>query len=454
MLKQISILLSMHSTLASLPKLTISRNLPPSQIGLYHTDAFEQLSEKLTKQIPDGTDNLVRHMVDIMSSYCHESDDECLSRAHRSMEELQDLEFESIEEMDGFTPSMKAYMKTVQDTIMTLDTENTEDVVESLKTIQMELEETHDIDEEERRIGLVSISVAIESSTLWSNVFSNPRHPLNLLRNYESASSMEGNNNEQHRSLQLPTAAQIFGSLVVVCLIDYIGCLSAYANIFVGIAASFVAFLWILNPNLPDLTVPMFFNNINAAFFPLMPVVAPSFNVMTTNTPTASPSNVPTVKSSSLPSLILSTEPSMAPTISAQPSVLPSVQASSQPSVLPSVLPSNSPTLYPSKIPSIVPTVESSSLPSVTPSTEPSMAPTISAQPSVLPSVQASSQPSIAPSVLPSNSPTLNPSMVPSITPTVTPSVTPSFAPSMTPSITSSSMPSVKPSYRPTLAGE
>jgi hypothetical protein len=114
--------------------------------------------------------------------------------------------------------------------------------------------------------------------------------------------------------------------------------------------------------------------------------------------------------------------PSMAPSVSAVPSLTPSAF----PSAVPSTEPSGAPSMTPSSVPSMTP----SKVPSATPSEVPSMTP------SEVPSTEPSGAPSKTPSEVPSMTPSEVPSVTPSMTPSVVPSMTPSVVPSMTPSET------------------
>lgn len=108
--------------------------------------------------------------------------------------------------------------------------------------------------------------------------------------------------------------------------------------------------------------------------------------------------------------------PSNMPSVSLQPSSIPSDEPSQQPSYIPSDGPSKKPSDEPSQQPSLIPSDE----PSQEPSTYPSLQP--SDQPSDQPSQQPSSFPSDEPSLQPSDGPSLQPSKQPSDQPSEQPS--------------------------------
>jgi hypothetical protein len=216
--------------------------------------------------------------------------------------------------------------------------------------------------------------------------------------------------------------------------------------------------------------------------------------MMSTQTPSAIPSDLPTSSPSvsHAPSLspqpsTSSQRPSAAPSISLQPSAVPSSppSVSLEPSNVPSDLPSISlaPSSQPSQQPttsnppsvSFVPTISLkpsvSHAPSLSPqpsgsSPHPSAAPSISLQPSAVPSWQPSvslepsavpSQPpstSLSPSTPPSALPSISllPSSVPSSQPSISPSSSPSSQPSTSPSSSPSLEPSTEPSFAPSLS--
>ena len=416
-------------TRAALPKFHDSRNLSPDQFGLYHTDAFDRLGEKMTLYPPSDKEGAMQQLEDILSSYCFDDNEECMLNAHRSIVQTEDLSlnFADTQKLENLDTSIKLYLDSVYAEILSIESKGFERVMESLLSIENEMNGMRGINEEDKRLGLAATSIAIESTKLWNRVLSDTDHPLHLLQNVSNLAAK--NNNLRHRNLQASIENIMGVDIAVIILIDFIACLACYGNVFVAIGASFFAFLISLDPEKPELTVPSFFGCVDSIFFPNLPNVAPFFPVMS---PTAAPTMFPTVSSgpSGLPSQ--SPAPSSSPSMSSSTSTQPSASTSS-PSMAPSVSlqPSMSPSTSPSK--------------SAVPSASPTANPSISAQPT-----SSTSNPSMAPSKSPqpSSSPSSSPSKssVPSVSPTANPSI--STQPSMSPSI------SPVPSYRPTLFGE
>eukprot|EP01062_Namystynia_karyoxenos_P065456 TRINITY_DN5908_c0_g1_i12.p1 TRINITY_DN5908_c0_g1~~TRINITY_DN5908_c0_g1_i12.p1 ORF type:complete len:1320 (+),score=225.96 TRINITY_DN5908_c0_g1_i12:89-3961(+) len=154
--------------------------------------------------------------------------------------------------------------------------------------------------------------------------------------------------------------------------------------------------------------------------------------------------------------------PTLSPTISASPTLAPtmnqSVSPSTPPSAGPTAPPSAGPTAPPSAGPTAPPTLQPTALPTVRPA-GPSAAPTSqpSRSPSLPPTAQPTTNPSMSPTLppvppgTPSESPAVPPTTSPSAPPTAHPTLPPSSPPAAQPSANPSRAPAERPSVSPTL---
>jgi len=146
-----------------------------------------------------------------------------------------------------------------------------------------------------------------------------------------------------------------------------------------------------------------------------------------------------------IPDTFVTQSPTLAPSVSGEPSFLPSLHPTLQPSA--SGEPSFQPTLHPTLQPSV------SGEPSFQPTEKPSISGVPSFQPTLMPSTSPSIQPTSKPSISgePSFQPTMMPSTSPSIQPTEKPSISgePSFQPTLMPSTSPSTSPTMYPTLTP-----
>jgi len=363
---------------AELPKFSDPSELDPEQIGIYHTDAFLRLTEKYASKEPKDMKAVDFDMFKIVSSYC--VDHTCIRNVYQSALEQVPLGAQSVEEVlpDGIDESVRVYLKSFESAIYEVNTDNAEDIIDEMEAIQAKLREDDTLDEKGKYLGLAAGSIAIESTKLWTNVFRDPSHPLNVVRK----ASKRSNSMFQRRRLQsivITTGGGQDSDLRFTIFADFATLIAFFGIPFPAIFAS----LWALAVSRDQEESPS-----------LQPSISPS------RKPSAKPSLGPSIQPtiSSIPSILPTSAPSLVPTISNVPSVLPSVVPSKTPSLMPSLKPSLMPSLMPSRMPSLKPSLMPSRMPSLKPSSVPSLVPTISHAPSLFSSQNPSTNPSINPS--------------------------------------------------------
>lgn len=290
-------------------------------MGKYHTDAFKALQEKFEKKEvrPKSVSEIASGMRDILLGYCpsHNSNsiDWCVEKIDMyANEESYGQFFKPGATKDILSDEM---MDLLENAINNMDSkEETLDAIHSLK-------KGFDDSDEHKDAGIMALSIAAESFSLWYDVYSNENHPFHL------------KDNRSKRRLQF---CEDFFAIVMA---DVDGGIAAFNNgdilgaLFNSVMASLIAFF--TGCPIPQIPTPPTRTPTNA---PQAPSNAPS---VITNPPTVS----------SVPSL--SMVPSTDPTLSHAPSVM------THPSAAPSTL---EPTAKPSSKPSIsfTPTVSQPTL--------------------------------------------------------------------------------------------
>ena len=290
--------------------------IDPEQAGEYHTKAFELLTEKYSAEKPQNMKNVEFDMIEIVSSFCDNL--KCVQSAYQAaMEEIplgkSDLQDVSPDSFDS--SPVKYHLYKIESTIKSIDENNTDEVINELRTLQALLREDTSIRDEDKRMALAAGSVAIESTKLWTTVFRDPGHPLHVVQEVSTVSKSFF----QHRKLQ---SIQTSGGtdLSYTILADILTLIAFFGKPFPSIFASLWSFA---------------ISNVATS----MPSAVSS--------PSTSPSNMPT----SYPTLFPTTIPTVNPT--SVPSVAPSLYPTSVPSVNPTSVPSVAPSLYPTSVPTI-----------------------------------------------------------------------------------------------------
>jgi len=173
-------------TLAALASAKISgksknRALKPKDIGKIHTSAFDSLGKIIDERENMTEVELMMEVSKISSSYCPKGDAACEANAYKATL----LEFERVKEgsrlikyPQDFDGEVKALMNKMHRTLRKYDGSDHEKVMETLYDIENELENMKDVDVASQATGLATISVALESTKLWTSAHEEKSHPL------------------------------------------------------------------------------------------------------------------------------------------------------------------------------------------------------------------------------------------------------------------------------------
>ena len=123
-----------------------------------------------------------KDMIDIVSTYCET--EACIKSVHQSA--FSHFNFQVTHMRDAYPndldPAVKNHLESIESTILLLgDTDDAEEVVETLTELQNGLRESSDINESDKNLGLAAGSIAIESTKQWTTVLNDPDHPLNAV---------------------------------------------------------------------------------------------------------------------------------------------------------------------------------------------------------------------------------------------------------------------------------
>lgn len=191
-----------------LPRVTRHRHLTPEELGAYHTDAFDVLGEKYSHQKPKHIDEIIEDLGEVLAGYCPEDDSKCALGAY----EVTRREFESkrrgkrreLNFPADFDPRLKKSISTMISHIETIDERNLDEVMNSLIHIKEEMEDMPNVNVDQQHVGLVGVSVAIESTKLWHSTYYDRNHPLHEMINYFEDES-------ENRRLQLSQLTNLLG---------------------------------------------------------------------------------------------------------------------------------------------------------------------------------------------------------------------------------------------------
>jgi len=163
-----------------------TRDLKTSDAGAYHTEGFEQLAELYSKKKPSSKLEMILDVSTIASSFCPKGDELCKNNAYKfTLEQFQDKkQLEEVEYPKNFDQRIKNAMDETLTVISNKDNLDIDSVVEKLTQLEDSMTEMKDIDENNRVVGLATVSVAIESAKLWHAVDSDETHPLHAMRGH------------------------------------------------------------------------------------------------------------------------------------------------------------------------------------------------------------------------------------------------------------------------------
>ena len=193
---------------------------------MYHTDAFESLADKLSLQEIENRDEMIDHLVNVAASYC--SNDECIEQTFSSAaDHINNGMIDPYTEFpEDFGPTLKEYLESVRSTILSGTAVDGEEMIDELTKIQSKIQGDSTMDEDEKFIGIAATSIAVESTKLWSSVFSDAEHPLRGIRNV----------NSQDRNLQTNPENET----ALVILADVLGLIFSFFNPIGSILASYL----------------------------------------------------------------------------------------------------------------------------------------------------------------------------------------------------------------------
>jgi len=163
--------------------------LTPEDVGLVHTDAFEQLTDlyKDTDNLPKSKIELMMQVSEIMEGYCDEDDTSCRNLAYEAtMKEFNIEKLRNPSEIaypDDFHAGLKGSIDQMFETIKQIDEHNVDEVVDTLNEITNQMKDLEDVNALHQAVALSTMSVAVESTKLWHNVLiTEKEHPLRRLQ--------------------------------------------------------------------------------------------------------------------------------------------------------------------------------------------------------------------------------------------------------------------------------
>lgn len=172
--------------------------LKPSDVGRLHTNAFDKLGEILNTRKEMSEVELMMEVSKISSTFCPKGDSECEAHAYKATVTEFDRAKKGnrvIEYPRNFDGKVRALMNRMHRTLRGYDGKDQEKVMGKLYDIQNKLENMKDVDTLSQTTGLVTISVALESTKLWSSAHQEETHPLHR--------SLATAHNQRDRKLQV-----------------------------------------------------------------------------------------------------------------------------------------------------------------------------------------------------------------------------------------------------------
>lgn len=154
----------------------------PRDVGQMHSTAFRMLEERFDPEPNTHSSmRMMRNVTEIMNEFCDEGDTMCASHISKATV----LAFQQEHDASGvlvFPDSMdhkiKTYLELTQTVIKGMDGTNTEESITMMDAILNDLENMKDVNTEYQDAAVASVSVAIESTKLWSNVLEDENHPF------------------------------------------------------------------------------------------------------------------------------------------------------------------------------------------------------------------------------------------------------------------------------------
>jgi len=150
----------------------------PRTAGSMHTEALVQLGGLVGKE-EMSREQLMEEVGKISASFCSDDDVLCASNAKKaSLDEFERASHGNriIEYPKDFDVEVRAQLNKMHRVLRDYDGSTYEEIMETLSQIQKDIEDMKDVDYSAQITGLAAVSVALESTELWTNAFSNEEH--------------------------------------------------------------------------------------------------------------------------------------------------------------------------------------------------------------------------------------------------------------------------------------
>lgn len=172
---------SLIALLAASSLIASTQAMEAHEIGDYHTQVFDMLGERYAVSKPESTLDVMMDVSEILASFCPKEDEGCESRAHaltlQGFHAAQNGPLE-IDYPEDFDPKLKQHIDNIYSTIDLLDQDNLNEIVDTLTEIHENIKNADVENELHKVVAIGGSSIAIESTKLWHETFTNPNHPL------------------------------------------------------------------------------------------------------------------------------------------------------------------------------------------------------------------------------------------------------------------------------------
>lgn len=154
-------------------------DIKPKEIGGLHTLAFEKLSDIYSEKGPENDFDLMVNVAEVMSnSLCPRQDSFCDAYVYQATLDEFDAPRKEMEYPEGFNEDIKELLDVSMMSVGSMNQNNFEEVMGELSVIMDDLENMENASKDEQDLAMATVSVALESSDLWYNVYTDPDHKL------------------------------------------------------------------------------------------------------------------------------------------------------------------------------------------------------------------------------------------------------------------------------------
>jgi len=174
------------------------RELKAQDVGLLHTEAFDQLGDIFSNKENMDSVDMMMEVSKISAAFCPPNDAQCSANAYKATVTEFDRASSGnriIEYPKDFNLEVRAQLNKMHRTMRDYDGSEYEHVMHTLEEIQNDLQDMENVDTASQIVGLSSVSVAMESTKLWTSAYSDPEHKMHR--------SLTANGHEGHRKLQI-----------------------------------------------------------------------------------------------------------------------------------------------------------------------------------------------------------------------------------------------------------